>query len=126
MGNRTYHDYLDCCAIKRHFLTNRHKNIQTKVKDFNIKCHQNNVTSVNLIVEELRNEPYNPLATGRTEPKCPTLQDETFVLTPQTKFQKNLYKALAYTILCIDSTHGTNQYRLLKLLAFYQTIMAVA
>ena len=91
------------------------KNIETKVKDFSIKRHQNDATSVNLIVEELRNEPYNPVLIykpqGRTEPQYPTLQDETFVLALQTKFQKDLYEAHASTILCIDSTHGTNQYR---------------
>ena len=86
------------------------------MKDFSIKRHQNDATSVNLIVEELRNEHYNPVLIykpqGRTEPQCPTLQDETFVLALQTKFQKDLYEAHASTILCIDSTHGTNQYRL--------------
>ena len=91
------------------------KNIETKVKDFSIKRHQNDATSVNLIVEELRNEPYNPVLIykpqGRTEPQYPTLQDETFVLALQTKFQNGLYEAHASTILYIDSTHGTNQYR---------------
>ena len=91
------------------------KNIEAKVKDFSIKRHQNDATSVNLIVEELRNEPYNPVLIykpqGRSDPQFPTLQDDTFVLAIQTKFQKELYEAHASTILCIDSTHGTNQYR---------------
>lgn len=116
VGDRTNRDNFDSFSTRRHFLTTTDiKNIQTKVKDFSIKRHQNDATSVNLIVEELRNEPYNPVLIykpqGGTEPQFPTLQDETFVLALQTKFQKDLYEAHASTILCIDSTHGTNQYR---------------
>ena len=116
MGDRTNRDYFDSCVTRRHFLTKTDiKNIQTKVKDFSIKRHQNDAASVNLIVEELRNEPFDPILIykpqGRVEPQYPMLQVETFVLAIQTKFQKDLYEAHASTILCIDSTHGTNQYR---------------
>jgi len=89
------------------------KNIEAKVKDLSIKRHQNDATLVNLIVEELRNEHYNPVLIykphSRSDPQFPTLQDDTFVLTIE--FQKDLYEAHASTIFCIDSTNGTNQYR---------------
>jgi len=64
------------------------------VKDFSTKWHQNDATSVNLTVEELRNEPYNPVLIykpqGRSDPQFLTLQDDTFVLAMQTKFQKKI------------------------------------
>ena len=44
-------------------------------------------------------------------PEHPTLPEESFILAFQTEFQLELYKQHASTILCIDSTHGTNQYR---------------
>jgi len=66
-------------------------------------------------VEELRNELYNPVLIyklqGRSDPQFPTLQDDTFVLAIQIKFQKDLYEVHASTIFYIDSTHGTNQYQ---------------
>ena len=63
-------------------------------------------------MEELRNEPFNPILVYKPQgTKYPMLQVETFLLAIQTKFQKDLYEAHASTILCIDSTHGTNQYR---------------
>ncbi|XP_065893096.1 FRAS1-related extracellular matrix protein 2-like isoform X2 [Dysidea avara] len=116
VGDRRNRDLFDENLARQHVMTKTDiKNIETKVKDFSIKRHQNDATSVNLIVEELRNEPYNPVLIykpqGRAEPQFPTLQDETFVLAIQTKFQKDLYEAHASTILCIDSTHGMNQYR---------------
>ena len=90
-------------------------NIQTKVKDFGIKRHENDAVSVSVIVEELRGEPFNPVLIykpqGTKDPQYPMLPDDTFILALQTKFQKELYEAHASTILCIDSTHGTNQYR---------------
>jgi len=116
VGDRTNRDYFDSCVTRIHFLTKTDiRNIQAKVKDFSIKRHQNDAASVHLIVEELRNEPFNPILVykpqGTAEPQYPMLQVETFLLAIQTKFQKDLYEAHASTILCIDSTHGTNQYR---------------
>ena len=44
-------------------------------------------------------------------PEHPSLLKEAFILAIQTKFQLDLYEQHASTILCIDSTHGTKQYR---------------
>ena len=67
------------------------------------------------MVEELKGEPFNPILMykpqGTKEPQYPMLPKESFVLALQTKFQIDLYQKHASTILCIDSTHGTNQYR---------------
>ncbi len=43
--------------------------------------------------------------------ECPNLPESAFVLAVQTKFQLDLDKEYVSTILCIDSTHGTNQYK---------------
>jgi len=71
--------------------------------------------SVSVIVEELKGEPFNPVLIykpqGTKDPQYLMLPDDTFILALQTKFQKELYEVHASTILCIDSTHGTNQYR---------------
>jgi len=70
-------------------------NTVVDTKYVSIKRHQNDATSVNLIVEELRNEPYDPVLIykpqGRQEPQFPTLQNDTFVLALHTKFQRDLY-----------------------------------
>ena len=51
------------------------------------------------------------LIQGSKSSEYPSLPEEAFILAIQTKFQLELYKQHASTILCIDSTHGTNQYR---------------
>ena len=86
-----------------------------KIKDFGIKRHESDAVSVSIWVEELKGEPFNPILMykpqGTKEPQYPMLPKESFVLALQTKFQMDLYQKHASTILCIDSTHGTNQYR---------------
>ena len=68
-----------------------------------------------MMVSELKEELFNPIlvfkSQGSQDPGFPTLSAETFVLAIQTQFQMELYRQYATTILCIDSTHGTNQYR---------------
>ena len=68
-----------------------------------------------MMVAELEQEPFNPILVfklqGSKDPSHPTLQTQSFVLVIQTQFQMELYQKYASTILCIDSTHGTNQYR---------------
>ena len=85
-----------------------------KIKDFGIKRNDNDAVSVSVLVEELKGEPFNPILIYKPqdtkEPQYPMLPEESFVLALQTKFQMELYQKHASTILCIDSTHGTNQY----------------
>ena len=80
-----------------------------------IKQRKDDSMSVTMVVAELKEEPFNPILVfkpqGSQDPGFPTLSAETFVLAIQTQFQMELYRQYASTILCIDSTHGTNQYR---------------
>ncbi len=47
---------------------------------------------------------------GVVDSLFPTLSSEAFVLALQTEFQLQQYRKYASTVLCIDSTHGTNAY----------------
>ena len=63
------------------------------------------------MVKELKDEPFNPVLIYKTqglkELQYPMVPDYIFM---QTEFQMEFYRQHAPTILCIDSTHGTNQY----------------
>ena len=106
----------DQCVSRRHFLSKSDiNNIRVKVDKRIIKRHEDDATSVSLIVSELMAESFDPVLflkpQGSKSPAYPGLAEESFILAIQTKFQLEFYDQHASTILCIDSTHGTNQYR---------------
>ena len=72
-------------------------------------------TSATILVSELKEESFNPILLFKCQvnqdPEYPTLSADSFVLAIQTQFQMELYQQYASIILCIDSMHGTNQYR---------------
>ena len=116
VGDRDKRDSFDQAVSRRHFLTkNNINNIRVKVNDGMIKRHKDDSMSVTMVVTELKEEPFNPILVfkpqGSQDPGFPTLSAETFILAIQTQFQMELYRQYASTILCINSTHGTNQYR---------------
>ena len=69
---------------------------------------------VSLYVAELQQETFNPVLIYKPQGECtsshPSLPSESFVLAIQTQFQLELYQKYASSLLCIDSTHGTNAY----------------
>ena len=77
--------------------------------------HQDDATSVQMMVNELRNELYDPVLFYKPQhkksPDYPCLPDDAFVLAIQTLWQKEMYEKFSTTVFCIDSTHGTNAYR---------------
>lgn len=77
--------------------------------------HEDDATSVSILIEKLRREPFNPLLAfkpqGVTLPKYPLLLKDSFLLAIQTEFQMQLFQRYSNKILCIDSTHGTNSYK---------------
>ena len=116
MGDRQNGEDFDQCVSRRHFLSKSDiHNIRVKVDDCIIKPHEEDAASVTLIVSELREESFDPILffkpQGSKSPEYHFLPEESFILAIQTKFQLELYEQYASTILCIDSTHGTNQYR---------------
>ena len=116
VGDRQNREDFDQCVSRRHFLSKSDiHNIRVKVDNCIIKPHEDDVASVSLNVSELREESFDPILffkpQGSKSPEHHFLPEESFILTIQTKFQLELYEQYASTILCIDSTHGTNQYR---------------
>ena len=117
VGDRTKRQEFDQCVyIQKHFLTKSDiRNMRVKVDDMVIKRHQDDSTSVTMMVAELWQEPFDPILIfkpqGLKNPTLPTLAIESFVLVVQSQFQMELYRKHASTIICIDLTHGTNHYR---------------
>lgn len=116
VGNRQNREGFDQCVSRRHFLSKSDiTNIRVKIDDHMIKRHEDDATSVTLFVSELQGEKFDPVLffkpQGCKSPKYPNLPEESFILALQTDFQLKLYKQHASSIVCIDSTHGTNQYR---------------
>ena len=77
--------------------------------------HEDDATSVKTIVNELREEPFDPVLFYKPQhsnsSEYVSLPDDAFVLAIQTEWQKELYEQYSSSILCTDSTHGTNAYQ---------------
>ena len=90
-------------------------NIKRKVIDHTVMRHEDDATSVMAIVNELRQEPFDPVLVYKPQhsssPEYASLPDDAFVLAIQTEWQKELYEEYSSSILCVDSTHGTNAYQ---------------
>ena len=81
MGHRTKRQDFDQTVSRKHFLTNLDiHNIKRNVVDRQIKRHENDATSVSILVQELRMEPFNPVLMykpqGEVAPECPTLSKD--------------------------------------------------
>lgn len=115
VGDRSKRGDFDQSVSRRHFLTKSDiRNIRVKVDDRIIKRHEDDATSVSMIVAELEQESFNPILIFKPQGKVDqtlSLESDSFVLAIQTQFQMELYRKHVSTIMCIDSTHGTNQYR---------------
>lgn len=90
------------------------RNIGRKLHDFRQHCHNDDAISVDRIVEELHNESQPPVqlykAQGVPDPEN-QLPADTFLLVITTNFQAQLFHTFSHKIVCLDSTHRTNQYR---------------
>lgn len=77
--------------------------------------HEDDATSVNMMINELREEPFDPVLLYQPQHRRITeyafLPDDAFMLVIQTEWQKELYMKYASSILCVDSTYGTNAYQ---------------
>ena len=103
--------------VKRsHLITTQDiANIKRKVIDHTIMRHEDDALSVKMIVNECREEAFDPILLYKPQhssiPYYATLPIDAFVLAIQTKWQKELYEEYSQSILCLDSTHGTNAYQ---------------
>jgi len=91
------------------------RNICQKVRNFTNHRHTEDAISVNRIVEELQMETPSPVLLykpqGKEDPNWPLLLKDTFLLVLMTEFQASLFEMFCSKIVCVDSTHKTNQYR---------------
>ena len=90
-------------------------NLRRKVCDQIFMKHSDDAASVQMMVNELYNEKYNPVLHFKPQhipaPDYPSLPNDVFVFALQTQWQRELYDKFSQAILCIDSTHGTNPYK---------------
>lgn len=97
------------------YFINIYRNICRKLHDFSHHRHSDDAISVQRIIEELRLECPSPVlfykAQGVKDPKHPKLVEDTFLLVLMTDFQAGLFELFSNKIVCLDSTHKTNQYR---------------
>ena len=97
VGDRQNRESFDQHVSRRHFLSKSDiNNIRVKVDDHVIKRHEDDATSVTLLVSQLREESFDPVLffkpQGSKSPDHPSLPEESFILAIQTKFQLELYK----------------------------------
>ena len=111
VGDHNKLEDFDQSVSRRHFLTKSDvRNIRVKVEDRIIKRHEDDATSVTMMVAELQQESFNPILIFKPQgekDQTHSLPIESLVLAIQTQFQQELYKKYVSTIMCIDSTHGT-------------------
>ena len=87
---------------------------------YNRRLHPDDSTSTYLLVQKLAKESYNPIVVYKPQGKDviigPTVYNDMdvgknmFVIGIQTKEQRDMFIEGAKKIVCIDSTHKTNQY----------------
>lgn len=106
----------DAAVRRKHMVTKKDiANKQLLVKDMAVIRNKEDAVSVDMFVQELRGEPYNPIVLYKrqheTDKQFPSLAEDAFLLAIQTDFQHQLYEQYAHKVVCIDATHGTNAYR---------------
>lgn len=115
LGQRQSREKFTEKASRRHFITRQDcRNIGRKIRDFSQHRHADDAISVDRIVRELCSEPKSPIllykAQGADKPEI-ELPTNTFIIAIMTEFQAQLFNAFSQKIVCLDSTHCTNQYR---------------
>jgi hypothetical protein len=109
-------DAMDGSITKELFVKRQHLyNIKRKYNIDNNTRHTNDQTSVNIWVQEMSKQQYNPIllykkqGVGQDE-EMDNIGIDDFVLCIQTEFQRDMLRMFAKNAICIDSTHGTNMY----------------
>lgn len=104
---------IDSSTIK--YMNILFRNACRKMHNFSRHRHTEDAISVDRIVKELNEETPSPIlfykAQGVSNPDFPVLAEDTFLLVIMTQFQATLFESFSERIICLDSTHKTNQYR---------------
>ena len=116
IGHRVNRDSFHLAVKRKHLLSQQDiANVKRKVVDSSIVRHADDATSVHMIINELRKEPYDPVLLykqqHKTSPEFASIPANVFILGVQTQWQKEVFIKYANSIFCMDSTHGTNAYQ---------------
>ena len=100
---------------QRHFITMKDiHNIKSRQIQISTDRHTDDATSVHLRVIDLQKSPSNPVLLYKQQQVVNediNLNKDDFMLVLMTNEQSENYEKFAPYVLCIDSTHGTNQYQ---------------
>lgn len=102
-------------VTRKHFITRQDcRNITRRVRDFSSHRHTEDAISTDRIVHELQKENPTPVLLYKQQfqasPDHPSLTKDTFLIVVMTPFQAEIFTQFSHRILCLDSTHNTNQY----------------
>ena len=116
IGHRSKRKEFGETVTRRHLVSRRDiLNIRCRIHDQSSIRHTDDATSVQLAVDALRQEEYNPVLYFKPQHHedldLPQFSKDSFIIVLQTEFQRQLYRQFCHKILCIDSTHGTNAYK---------------
>ena len=99
---------------REHIIT--HQDIRNVLNEFNIlgvEKHSNDYVSILAWVTEMQWQDFNPVLYFKqqgTEDAENSIGKDDFLLCIQTQFQLEMLKAHGSSVICVDSTHGTNMY----------------
>lgn len=93
------------------------KDLHNIIRDFNIgystKRHQDDALSVELWVQELMKMKDSPILYYKNQNTAHDVLEETdFILVMQNQFQASMMLQFGTDKICIDGTHGTNEYNI--------------
>ena len=99
-----------------HFITRQDLcNITRRIQDFARHRHSEDATSVDRIARELAQEDPSPVLFYKPQnsknAEHPRLQEESFLFILMTEFQAQLFEEFGSKLVCVDSTHKTNEYK---------------
>ena len=114
LGGRTGRDQYQDFVTRRHFVTHQDlRNITRKIRDFAHHHHFEDATSVDRIANELLREVPSPVLFYKSQnsrnAEYPCLQEESFLFILMTEFQVQLFEEFGNKLVCVDSTHKTNE-----------------
>ena len=115
LGSRAKRIEFKSSASRKHFITRQDcRNIGRKLNEFSKHRHTDDAISVDRLVSELQQESpspviaYKPQGVSSQEYQLP---DDSFFLMIMTSFQAEIFTEFSGKIVCLDSTHRTNQYK---------------
>ena len=99
---------------REHIITRQDiRNVLCQFNILGIEKHPNDYVSIQAWVTEMRCQEFNPVLYFKqqgTEDVENSIGKDDFLLCIQTKFQLEMLKAHGSSVVCVDSTHGTNMY----------------